>query len=154
MDIRSDDNNKGFITQTELKNFIFIGGIVLTGVIYVLNMQTELSLLKNEIQHMKEMIKELHDHQIGARTRISALRTKSDESDNFDLIGNLHDIEVEIVDGVINVMKITNAANSRRNENNNNENNEELPTEMDEVVLYDNRKRYFDNESSVDEDVV
>lgn len=143
----NNNENKGFITQAELKNFIFIGGVVLAGVIYVLNMQTELQVLKSEIQHMKEMIKEMHDAQVGPKSKISAIpyNKNKDSKGSFDLIGMLHDIESDIVNDIVTAgiesvdTGLDVAGTTSRGLG---DTEEEIPTDIEDIVLYHDRKRY------------
>ena len=148
----NNNENKGFITQSELKNFIFIGGVVLAGVIYVLNMQTELQMLKVEIQHMKEMIKELHDTQVGSKSKLSAIpySNDADNKGSFDLIGMLHEIEVDVVEDILQASPFEGVdvaldnTSSRSNREGTNEESEgaEGETVVEDIVLYHDRKRY------------
>lgn len=146
----NNNENKGFITQSELKNFIFIGGVVLAGVIYVLNMQTELQVLKSEIQHMKEMIKELHDAQVGPKSKISAIpySNDADNKGSFDIIGMLHDIESDVVEDILQAspfegVDVALAETSGDREGANEESKgTEGETVIEDIVLYHDRKRY------------
>ena len=142
----NNNENKGFITQSELKNFIFIGGVVLAGVIYVLNMQTELQVLKSEIQHMKEMIKEMHDAQVGSKSKISAIpySDKNDNKGSFDLIGMLHDIESDIVNDIVTagIESVDTGLDVAETSRGLGGTEEEVPTDIEDIVLYHDRKRY------------
>lgn len=146
----NNNENKGFITQSELKNFIFIGGVVLAGIIYVLNMQTELQVLKSEIQHMKEMIKELHDAQVGPKSKISAIpySNDADNKGSFDIIGMLHDIESDVVEDILQASSFEGVdvalgeTSSRDNREGANEESEGAETVIEDIVLYHDRKRY------------
>jgi hypothetical protein len=143
----NNNENKGFITQSELKNFIFIGGVVLAGIIYVLNMQTELQVLKSEIQHMKEMIKELHDAQVGPKSKISAIpySNDADNKGSFDIIGMLHDIESDVVEDILQASPFEGvdvALAETGGDREANEESEGAETVIEDIVLYHDRKRY------------
>ena len=145
MTTSNNNENKGFITQSDLKNFIFIGGVVLAGVIYVLNMQTEIQILKTKIENMEQMIKDIHDQQIGSKSKISAL-PYSNKNDNksFDLVGMLHDIESDILNDIVSTGNLD-IDNITLNETGSKESNEQESegSVVEDVVLYHDRKRYI-----------
>lgn len=68
---KNSEENGSFITKKDLMNFIYFGSIILGGIMYVQGLKTDIEVMKTEMNTMKEMIKELHEHHLGTLGKTS-----------------------------------------------------------------------------------